>query len=62
MATKKTSAAAATIDVGTMRAFRHAKQGLGRLAADAPADVIERTGWVRTLGGIEAYLAVRAAG
>ena len=42
------------------RAFWHARQGLARPVAGDPAEVLARTGWGRTLGGVDVYFAVRA--
>ncbi|MCB9559148.1 MAG: winged helix DNA-binding domain-containing protein [Kofleriaceae bacterium] len=48
------------VDVARARAHWHARAGL---AAPLPGDadeVIARTGWLRTLGGVDVYLAARA--
>ena len=42
------------------RAFWCAKQGLSPRLVAPVATVLERTGWVRTLGGVDVYLAARA--
>jgi hypothetical protein len=42
------------------RAHWHARAGLAEPEAGSLDEVLARTGWLRTLGGIEAYLAVRA--
>lgn len=42
------------------RAFWHRKQGLAAPRDGDPADVVAATGWARTLGGVDVYLAVRA--
>lgn len=58
MAKKQAARVAVTLEQA--RAFWCAKQGLAP-HLDAPLiDIIERTGWVRTLGGVDVYLAVRA--
>jgi hypothetical protein len=44
-----------------LRAFLWARQGLdGKLAGAASAAVLERTGWVRSVGGASPYLALHA--
>lgn len=44
-----------------LRAFRSHRQGLdGSLAGRPPAEVLERTGWVRSVGGATPYLALFA--
>jgi hypothetical protein len=43
-----------------LRAFWAARQGMGAaMAGAAPADVLARTGWVRSVGGCNPYLALR---
>jgi DNA glycosylase AlkZ-like len=49
----------ASVTLDRARAFWHHKQGLAA-PGDDPAAVIASTGWARTLGGIDVYLAVRA--
>jgi hypothetical protein len=52
---------ATTVDPGVLRAFRAVRQGLdGSLAERSPAEVLERTGWVRSVGGASPYLALFA--
>jgi Winged helix DNA-binding domain len=47
-----------TLSTGTLRAFRAHRQGLdGTLAGRSPAEVLERTGWARSVGGASPYLA-----
>jgi hypothetical protein len=48
------------ISLARARAHWHARAGLARALSGDPDDVIGRTGWVRTLGGVDVYLAVRA--
>jgi hypothetical protein len=44
-----------------LRAFRSHRQGLdGSLAGGTPAEVLERTGWMRSVGGTSPYLALFA--
>lgn len=51
-----------TVTLDRARAFWHRRQGLAEPAApDAdPAAVLAATGWARTLGGIDVYLAITA--
>jgi|HubBroStandDraft_6_1064221.scaffolds.fasta_scaffold56950_2 hypothetical protein len=50
-----------TLSAGDLRAFRSMRQGLdGSLAGRSPAEVLERTGWVRSVGGASPYLALFA--
>src|SRR2546426_6898857 len=45
------------MNVATMRAWWAQRQGLdGSLEADAPARVLERTGWARSVAGVGPYL------
>jgi hypothetical protein len=45
----------------TLRAYRSHRQGLdGTLAGRSPAEVLERTGWVRSVAGASPYLALFA--
>jgi hypothetical protein len=54
-------AGAIAVSLEQARALWCAKQGLAPHFIDAPpVGVVERTGWVRTLGGIDVYMAVRA--
>jgi hypothetical protein len=48
-----------SVTLDQTRAFWHRKQGLAT-PGDDPAAVIASTGWARTLGGVDVYLAVRA--
>ena len=49
------------MDVAKLRAWRAHRQGLdGRLSGAAPADVLARTGWARSVGGINPYLTLFA--
>ena len=56
----KKQVARAHVDLDRARALWCAKQGLGPRVAGKPARVVSQTGWVRTLGGVDVYLAVRA--
>jgi hypothetical protein len=59
-AVKQSVAAQLEVTLEQARAFWCAKQGLSP-HIDAPVtSVVERTGWVRTLGGVDVYLATRA--
>ena len=50
-----------TLSADDLRAFRSMRQGLdGSLAGRSPAEVLERTGWVRSVGGASPYLALFA--
>ena len=50
-----------TIDDAKLRAWRWARQGLdGSLVGKKAADVLETTGWVRSVGGASPYLALFA--
>src|SRR5690349_19006304 len=45
------------IDQRAIRAWWSAKQGLdGSLAGKSPAQVLERSGWARSVGGVGPYL------
>lgn len=48
------------VDRTRARHLRLAAQGLAMVPGIPPAQVLERTGWVRTLGGADAYLALLA--
>ncbi|MFN7974245.1 MAG: crosslink repair DNA glycosylase YcaQ family protein [Acidobacteriota bacterium] len=48
-----------TIDLARARAHWHARQGLATPAKRTLEATIAQTGWIRTLGGIDAYLAAR---
>lgn len=55
------AASAITVSLDQARALWCAKQGLAPHIIDAPpVEVVKHTGWVRTLGGIDVYVAVRA--
>src|SRR5580765_5507658 len=44
-------------DEATLRAFGWARQGLdGSLKGKSPAQVLERSGWARSVGGVGPYL------
>jgi hypothetical protein len=50
-----------TISAETLRAWKAQRQGLdGSLEGKAPAEVLERTGWVRSVAGVSPYLALFA--
>jgi hypothetical protein len=51
---------ALTIDLGRARAHWHRRQGLAEPVGGAVDAVVAATGWPRTLGGSDVYLAVRA--
>jgi hypothetical protein len=59
-ATKRAAAAQLAVTLEQARAFWCAKQGLSPYIAAPVASVVERTGWLRTLGGVDVYLAARA--
>lgn len=48
------------IDLARARAHWHARAGLAAAFPGAADDVIARTGWLRTLGGVDVYLSARA--
>jgi hypothetical protein len=48
------------VTLARARAHWHARSGLARPLSGSPDDVIARTGWLRTLGGVDVYLAARA--
>jgi hypothetical protein len=49
------------MEAAKIRAWWSHRQGLdGRLAAAAPAKVLEETGWARSVGGVGPYLGLRA--
>lgn len=58
MAAKASPALTLTLDQA--RAAWHARQGLLDPADLDPATLLERTGWARTLGGVDVYFALRA--
>lgn len=47
-----------TVDLAHARAFWYRQQGLAAPVGDTPHELVSKTGWVRTLGGIDAYLAL----
>ena len=49
-----------TISLARARAHWHASQGLAEAKGTRPDTVVARTGWPRTLGGVEAYVAIAA--
>ena len=49
-----------TIPLARARAHWHLRAGLAAPLSGEPDEVIARTGWVRTLGGADVYLATRA--
>lgn len=57
---KATPPPALAVPLEKARAFWHRRQGLAAPGRGAIEDVIDATGWPRTLGGVEVYLAVRA--
>src|SRR5262249_52425727 len=48
------------IALARARAHWHARAGLARPPPGPPDDVVARPGWLRTLGGVDVYLAARA--
>jgi hypothetical protein len=50
----------ARVSLEAARTMWHSRQGLDTPASGAIDQVVARTGWLRTLGGIEVYLAARA--
>jgi Winged helix DNA-binding domain len=59
-AARKAASAQLEVTLEQARAFWCAKQGLSPHVDGPVTSVVERTGWVRTLGGVDVYLAVRA--
>jgi len=49
-----------TLDRDQLRIVRLAAQGLCPSAGTPPMQLVARTGWLRTLGGVDAYLAIHA--
>lgn len=49
-----------TLDLAHARAHWFVRQGLAGPIEGTPADVVRRTGWVRTIGGVDVYLAFRS--
>ncbi|MEW5849326.1 MAG: crosslink repair DNA glycosylase YcaQ family protein [Myxococcota bacterium] len=54
------NSAATSVDLPRARAFWLHQQGLSKGQSGTVEDVITRTGWLRTLGGVDAYLAALA--
>lgn len=52
--------AALRIDLGRARTHWHARQGLAAPGAGSLEETLAATGWLRTLGGVDVYLAARA--
>jgi hypothetical protein len=48
------------VDLSRARAFWHRRQGLAEPVGGTLEEVVTSTGWPRTLGGVDVYLAVRA--
>jgi len=48
------------IDLGRARAFWHRRQGLAEPVKGTLEEVVASTGWLRTLGGTDVYIAARA--
>lgn len=49
-----------SLDRDQLRIVRLAAQGLSPSAGTPPMQLVARTGWLRTLGGVDAYLAMHA--
>ncbi len=49
-----------SLDRDQLRTVRLAAQGLCPSAGTPPMQLVARTGWLRTLGGVDAYLAIHA--
>jgi hypothetical protein len=49
-----------TLSLARVRAHWHQRSGLARPLSGEPDEVIAQTGWLRTLGGVDVYLAARA--
>ncbi len=58
--TTRTTPPALTLTLERVRAHWHRKQGLAEPLPVAIEEVVAATGWLRTLGGVDAYLAARA--
>lgn len=56
----KNNPAALSISLERARAHWYQRQGLGGAGSGALEDIVAQSGWVRTLGGADVYLAVRA--
>jgi hypothetical protein len=48
------------VSLAMARAHWHRRQGLSLAQAGKPAEVVAKTGWLRTLGGADVYIAARA--
>lgn len=57
---RSTPPPALTLSLERARAHWHHKQGLAEPLQVAVEEVVAATGWLRTLGGVDAYLAARA--
>jgi len=51
---------ATRVSLARVRAHWHQRSGLASPVSGEPDDVVAQTGWLRTLGGVDAYLAARA--
>jgi hypothetical protein len=56
----RTTTAALRIDLNKARAHWHARQGLAQPEKGTVDEIVASTGWPRTLGGVDVYLAVLA--
>jgi hypothetical protein len=56
----KAAAKALTIDLERARSHWYARQGLAEPASGPIEEAIAATGWLRTLGGVDVYIAARA--
>ncbi|WP_375768185.1 winged helix DNA-binding domain-containing protein [Archangium gephyra] len=57
---RSTITPALTLTLERVRAHWHRKQGLAEPLQASVEEVVASTGWLRTLGGVDAYLAARA--
>jgi hypothetical protein len=57
---RNTTAPALTLSLERARAHWHRKQGLAEPLPGSIEEVVAATGWPRTLGGVDVYLAMRA--
>ena len=57
---RSTITPALTVSLERVRAHWHRKQGLDEPIQGSVEEVVAATGWLRTLGGVDAYLAMRA--
>ncbi|REG29453.1 winged helix DNA-binding protein [Archangium gephyra] len=60
MARSSTTPPVLTLSLERVRAHWHRKQGLAEPLRTSVEEVVASTGWLRTLGGVDAYLAARA--